>query len=218
MPKIPIAESTSKTVLWAILGKEEKNKEICNVLGSLLEELPICHCSDKTIFDAFDQYILDNNRLPGKSDIANNPKLPKHPTIKNRFGLTMEQFYFKYYKQYVKKCPSSVYHYQGAEYWIENFKEQYIKNNYPTQDKYNALRDKHTPCSRHIIKICGFKNWNELLHNCGFKVLGQNDNSTILKEEKKINYTVSSIRNISINGEQIKEINEHLQSIICSDN
>ena len=117
----------------------------------------------------------------------------------------------------MKKCPSSVYHYHDTEYWIKNFKEQYIKNNHPTQLQYDKLRDKHTPCTRHIIKLSGYKNWNELLYNCGFKIIGQNENSTIIRQEDKVDYTVNSIRNVTINSEQIKEVNERLQSIMCSD-
>jgi hypothetical protein len=201
-----------------ILSKDKDNYELCEVLHSIFEDLPMSHWSDKAIFDAFDQYILDNCRLPSRNEIINNPKLPTHSTVKNRFGITLQEFYKKYYSQYIKKCPSRVYHYQSTEYWIENFKEQYIKNDYPTQKNYDLLREKDTPSSRHIIKLSSSKNWNELLYNCGFEVHGQNINSTILIQRNKTKFTVTPIRNIDVNEEQIKEINTHLQSIISGNN
>ena len=209
-----------QAVLQAIylLEKDINNKEICQVLYSILDDLPMCHWSDKAIFDAFDQYILDNNCLPSRNEIINNPKLPTHPTVKNRFGITLQEFYKKYYNQYIKKCPSRVYHYHTTDYWIDNFKEQYVKNNCPTQKKYDLLREKDTPCSRHIIKLNGSKNWNELLYDCGFEVQGQNRNSTVLVAKKKTKFTVTSVRNIDINEEQIKEVNARLQSIINGNN
>lgn len=201
-----------------ILSNNRNNDEICKVLNSILEDLPMSHWSDKAIFDAFDQYILDNNRLPSRNEIINNPKLPTHPTVKNRFGITLQEFYKKYYNQYIQKCPSRVYHYQSVEYWIENFKEQYAKLDYPTQNQYDLLREQNTPSSRHLVKLSETKNWNELLAMCGFKILGQNYNSTVLLQQERTKFTVTSVRNTDINEDQIKAINESLQSIINGNN
>ena len=201
----------------AILKKNDENQEICRVLTELLHELPICHWSKKTILDAFDQYILEHNKLPSKSEIKDNPKIPTHSTIKNRFGLTLQNFYKEYYGDYIKKCPSRVYHYQSVDFWINNFKEQYIKNDYPTQREYDLLRDKNTPSSRHLVKISGYKNWNELLDNCGFEIHGQNCNSTIILSKKEFSYNVNFVRNKNVNENQIKEINDSLQKIISDD-
>lgn len=197
-----------------ILSKNKNNYELCKSLQDILDELPMTHWSDKTIFDSFDQFILENGCLPGRSEIRNNPKLPTHSTVKNRFGLTLEEFYLKYYSQYIKQCPSRVYHYQNETYWINNFKEQYVKNNYPTQRNYDLLRDENTPCSKHIIKISNSKNWNDLLYNCGFEVKGQNIHSTILPRKKIVKYTITSTRNKNVNEDQIKNINKRLQIII----
>lgn len=201
----------------AILEKEDKNQEICQKLQEIMLELPMTHWSDKTIFDAFDQYILEHNCLPSMSEISRNPKIPTHPTIKNRFGLTLQEFYKKYYNQYIRKSPSRVYHYHNTSYWIENFREQYTKNNYPSQKEYDSLRDKNTPCAKHIIKISGYKNWNELLYNCGFKIQGQNFKSTITMKNNKQTYTINSINN-TLDEQQIKKVKQHLQSIITRNN
>lgn len=194
----------------SILEKDESNHEICEKLQEILEELPLTHWSDKTIFDAFDQYILEHNCLPSRTEIKLNSKIPTHPTIKNRFGLTLEEFYQKYYCDYINKNPSRIYHYQSVDYWLDNFKKQYIKNNYPPQKQYDALREDNTPSSRHIIKIAGYKNWNELLYYCGFKMHGHNNKSTIKvrKGEQKC-YVRSSYQ--TINEEQIEKINNYLQ-------
>ena len=203
-------QAISQAIL--ILEKNTSNKEICEKLQEIFEELPLTHWSDKTIFDVFDQYILEHNCLPTKSEIARNPNIPKHPTIKNRFGLTLQDFYQKYYSKYVNKNPSRVYHYHNVDYWIDNFKKQYTKNNYPTQKQYDILREKNTPCSRHIIKISGYKNWNELLYHCGFKIHGQNCKSTIKPNGDKQSYSIYSSCQI-IDEYQIKKVTEYLQDI-----
>lgn len=55
------------------------------------------------------------------------------------------------------------------EYWVQNFKSQYIKLNYPIESKYNALRDPKTPNTQTIAKMIGVTTWAEVLNYCGFK-------------------------------------------------
>lgn len=197
----------------AILEKEDKNQEICQKLTEILEELPITHWSDKTIFDVFDQYVLEHNCVPSRSEIKNNPNIPTHSTIKNRFGITLEEFYLKYYPNYIKKCDSTRYHYHSFNYWLDNFKLQYVKNNYPTQSQYNKLRDQNTPCSRHIIRMSKYNNWNELLIGCGFKVKGYNKNSTIAKQRDRPKFSVNVSRSTDIDFERINNIKEQLDAL-----
>ena len=65
-----------------------------------------------------------------------------------------------------------------------------------------------------MIKLSGYKNWNELIYNCGYEVQGQNFNSTVVVQKKETKYNVTTVFKNDIDEEQIKEVNENLQSFI----
>lgn len=174
----------------SLLQTNSNNKELCVKLQEIYDDMPLTHWSEKAIFDAFDQYILDYGHLPSKAELSNNKNIPTHSTVKNRFNMTLEKFFEKYYGNYIKKCNSRVYGRFDKDYWINNFKEQYVKQDCPSMSEYDKNRNKGTPMSRHLIKICGFKNWNELLFYCGFKLHGSNNNSTIV--QNKQTHTIDS--------------------------
>lgn len=162
------------------------NAALCDKLQEICDELPINHWSKKAVFDAIDQYILDNNKFPSKKEIEQNPNLPKHSTIRNRFGLSMKEFRLQFYPDFLNKCNSRIYWASSAEDWELFFKQQYKELNYPTMAQYDKLRIKNTPSARHIAKICNCKTWNELLHKCGFPIIGQNQNSICRVPKQKI--------------------------------
>ena len=126
--------------------------------------------NNEKIFVAFDNFIEQNGRLPKPEEIKMDKSLPSAQTVRKFFGLTIAEFYKKYYADHVHLCDSRKYHYNSTDYWIENFKEQYIRNNYPPQYKYDMLRDSKTPSSHNLIKISGQKTWINFLHFCGFDI------------------------------------------------
>ena len=58
---------------------------------------------------------------------------------------------------------------------------------YPTQERYDKNRKKDTPSSQHIIKICGYGNWNEMINDCD------------LNKKKVLNVIISHNENVSEN-------------------
>lgn len=124
----------------------------------------------KNIFNAIDTFLAEHHQLPSPRTLDRTPNLPTHTSIKNRFGINVMEFYETYYTENIYLCQSRIYHYQSVEYWVNNFKEQYVKLNYPTMEEYDHNRDKGTPCSRHLIKLTKTKSWNEFIYSQGFDV------------------------------------------------
>ncbi len=125
--------------------------------------------TQEKIFLAIDEYIKENNCLPSTKALENNPKLPNHASVKNRFGITVIEFYQKYYPGMIYLCDSNVYHYHTKEYWLKQFKEHYLALNSPTLEQYDKLRNSNTPSISHLIKISRAKNGSDLLKICGLK-------------------------------------------------
>ena len=191
----------------------EEIKTLTHVLKSIYDDCPMSHWSRDAIFDAIDQYILEHNCLPNNRTLNDNSNLPTHSTIKNRFGLTTEEFYNMYYSDYIRKCKSRTYHYQTVEFWINDFKIQYVKLNYPSMREYDKQREPNTPCSRHLVKMLGLDTWNELLDFCRFEIKGQNVNS---KVKPKIEKTIKHVKIVTLQSdiEKLRKINNELQQII----
>ena len=79
-----------------ILKENEENNEICEILNTLLVELPLTEWTEKNILDSIDQFVLDNGRMPVARDF-NSKELPAFCTVKNRFGMSYEEFKNKYF-------------------------------------------------------------------------------------------------------------------------
>lgn len=118
------------------------------------------------IFAAINNYIEKNNCLPSMKTLENNPQLPNHTSIKNRFGITVINFYQTYYPEMIHLCNSNIYHYHTKEYWLSQFKEQYSALNFPTLEQYDKLRNPNSPSLSHLIKIAEVKKKSDLLKIC----------------------------------------------------
>lgn len=198
-----------------VLSESKENEEICKVLENLAEELPLSHWTENSILDVTNQFLNDNGKLPASVDFLKVDYLPSRCTIKNKLGLTVEEFYKKYYSNFY--CNSnSIYNYKDIEYWTNMFKEQYIKHGKPSLNIFDKIRDEDTPCVQTYCKIIGVSTWNELLEHCGFLVIGQNEHSKVKPQRKKINYSVVCKFNKDISAEKIKETNKKLKKIIIN--
>ena len=198
-----------------VLSETKENYEVCIVLKRLSEELPLSHWTTDSILDAINQFLYENGRLPASVDFLKVDYLPTRCTIKNKLGLTMEEFYNIYYSNYYYNN-NSIYNYRDIEYWTNMFKEQYIKHGEPSLNNFDKVRDENTPCVQTYCKIIGVSTWNELLEHCGFPIVGQNNYSKARSKIKKTNYTVVCNFNTNIDAETIKETNEKLKKIISS--
>lgn len=161
-----------QAVLRAIelLSSDQENEEICAKLKEISEELPLAHWTEKSILDAVNQFINDNGKLPNAKDFLNVPYLPNRITLKNKLGLTMEEFYNKYYSDFCYNGSNSIYNYKEVDSMIELFKTQYIKHNRPyTRKEFDSLRDDNVPSVVTFCKILNVSTWKELLDYCGFK-------------------------------------------------
>ena len=70
---------------------EAGQTEAAEILHKLSEELPFFSWSEDAIFDAVEQFILDNGRVPTTTDFKKRG-LPPHTVIKRRFGVTLQEW------------------------------------------------------------------------------------------------------------------------------
>lgn len=126
----------------------------------------------KEIHKAFDDFIKENNRLPTRREIlyGENYCFPQPCTIKRNTGVTMNEFFRIYYTSYFERCQSKKYGRMSQKYWIEDFKTQFAKYEYPTEVMYNKLRAKNSPGTQTLRRIIGVSTWNEMLCCCGFPI------------------------------------------------
>ena len=146
------------------LSKNKANKEICETLQLISNEIHLSHWSEEHIFDAFNQYINEHGYLPSKSEIDKELSLPSYSMVKYKFKMPLKEFYNKYYSKYTNLCQSSIYNKRPVSYWIEDFKNQYKNLNYPTMKNYDKNRKPNTPCAQHLIKLTNSKTWNNMLN------------------------------------------------------
>ena len=135
-------------------------EEIIKKLELCISELPFAKWSEEAIFDACDQFIEDHKRPLILNDFLSK-ELPSHPTVANRFGMTLKEFRDKYYPLpepgYV--APSE------ALDVVEAFREEFIRCGARTREDYDNMRDKNAPCSATVLKKIGTRSWHELLHH-----------------------------------------------------
>lgn len=134
---------------------------IIEKLELCISELPFAKWSEAAIFDACDQFIEDNGRPLILNDFT-SAQLPSHPTIKNRFGMTLKEFRDLYYPL-DNPYSTSKYKYVALPESLKRFHDEFIRCEARTREDYDRLRDKTHPCSATILKIAGTKSWDELL-------------------------------------------------------
>ena len=124
--------------------------------------------TDITIKQAFDEFIKENGRLPTKREMydKHKGKFPRPLSAKLTLGVTLAQYIKENYSFYQKTNSTKMYGNKPDEYWIQDFKKQYIENGCPTEKMYNKLRKPQTPNSQTLAKIIGVETWGEVLDYC----------------------------------------------------
>ena len=126
--------------------------------------------TETAIKQAFDDFINQHDRLPTRQEMYGryNGRFPRPLSVKLSLGITLGEYLETNYTTFLHRCQSKRYNRMTVDYWIENFKSQYIKFGKPPQEKYDQMRDKNTPNSKTLTNIVGVANWNELLIHCSF--------------------------------------------------
>lgn len=163
-------EAISRAI--AIVSSYPKYRDEDDLLEKLMdieEDINHKHWNQKNILDRIDQFIVDNNRLPKCSDLA-TPTMPNRKIIQLHFNMKFEEFCYKYYRD---KMISRSYIQYDKQYWIDNFKRQYNTLKPRSSNMYNECREKNTPSTRYMKKICEVKTWLELLQKLGLEPYSQ---------------------------------------------
>lgn len=140
---------------------DETKQMIIEKLELCISELPFAKWTQAAIFDACDQFIEDNGRPLILRDFV-SAKLPSHPTIKQRFGITLKEFRDLYYPLPEIKSSSKYKNVELPES-LKRFHDEFVRCGARTREDYDNMRDKSHPCSATILKIAGTKSWDELL-------------------------------------------------------
>ena len=126
--------------------------------------------TESAIKQAFDDFIKEYGRLPTKQEMYGkyNGRFPRPLSVKICLGITLGEYLETNYTTFQHRCQSRIYNKMTKEYWLDNFKTQYTKFGMPPKEKYDQLRDEHTPNSKTLTRIAGVATWSELLEQCGF--------------------------------------------------
>ena len=126
--------------------------------------------TESAIRQAFDDFVKTHNRLPTKQEmyVEHNGKFPRPLSVKLTLGITLDEYLRINYTTYYDRKQARVYGIMPDEYWIEDFKKQYIEYGYPNESIYNKLRKTKTPNTQTLAKIIGVTTWGEVLDYCGF--------------------------------------------------
>ena len=127
--------------------------------------------TETAIQQAFDDFLKQHGRLPTKREMYEkyNGKFPRPLSVKLTLGITLKEYLEKNYTEHFRKKQASMYGIKPQEYWIEDFKNQYIKHGCPSEVLYNKLRSPKTPNTKTLAKIIGVSKWSEVLVYCGFQ-------------------------------------------------
>lgn len=158
------------SMIEAMTPPPEGKDELIKKLQLCIDELPFSKWSEDAIFDACDQYCEDHNRTYLITSDFQKAELPSHPTVKNRFGMTLSEFRDKYYPLPSSRSGKSPYSDRPVESYNKDFVEFY-KNNYGIRgDEYNNRRPAGSPTWHTLAKMNGLKqSWFLLLSTLGLK-------------------------------------------------
>lgn len=190
------------------LPEDDENEAIQNSLRELAEELPVTGWDAKTIFDTVEQFFLDHGRYPNAKEFESKG-LPSHPTVVNRFGMTVVDFLDTFYPQRYDYVHKSIRKYREypKEHWLDIFKEQMKKNKIRTASEYNRKRTEG-PGWAYIAHLFGFQNWKQLIEYAELEIPP--------KPRERIQFTVSRRTN-NPDIETLKKIQEQLWEHMFSD-
>ena len=153
-----------KIIEKAEIEKETKDS-ILEKLELCIQELPFSHWSEAAIFDACDQYIEDyGGPLALKCFVRRD--MPSHPTVKNRFGMTLKEFRDTYYPLPEDRPEKPV---PTPEETIQSFREEFLRCGAETMEEYNRLRSPEAPCISTVLKYSKAGTWLALLKLAGLE-------------------------------------------------
>lgn len=143
---------------------EDRKREIIEKLELCISELPFAQWSEAAIFDACDQFVEDHGRPLILNDFQSR-MLPSHPTVQNRFGMTLKEFRDTYYPL-PQEQPLTP---RGGKKLIREFRKEFLRCGARTREDYDRLRDKKSPCSATILKKLGTNSWGVLMSQAKIK-------------------------------------------------
>lgn len=167
--------------------------ETIKMLNLCISELPFAKWSEAAIFDACDQFILDNKRQIRLIDF-DRAGLPSHPTIKNRFKMSVKEFRDKYYPLSHESKNNSPYGVYTNEQIKDIFIKEYTAICPASGCDYNSRRSKSLPSWVTVAKRFGVSTWTQLINEFSlphhskrgatqrdnFKITATADNQTLL--------------------------------------
>lgn len=165
-------------VSQARIGKQRK-EDIISGLSLCESELPFTHWTAEAIFDACDTWVDEHGELHISAFMS--PKMPSHPTIKNRFKMTVREFRDKYYP-ISDTTTKSRYYKRSVDEWNHLFLEEFHRIRCTGQDDYNHKRARNLPTWNTMAKMNKVKTWFELLRELNLK--------TYKKERKNIDVRI----------------------------
>lgn len=114
-------------ILSIDLGKSEDRQEVVDMLKLIANELPLVYWTEEVVFDAFDQFIIENGRAPFAKEVTKEKHLPSSTTIRKLFNMEIGAFIKKYYSEYQKEINRGCCNpkYIDKDYWINYFKQHY---------------------------------------------------------------------------------------------
>lgn len=150
------------------ISTTHNNMLIIEKLQEIIADLPLNMWTESAIHDAIQQWAIDNGRYPMVSDFKSR-YLPSHPSVKNRFGMTLGDFLAKYYPQSKPRCKTPKYRYKTKYEWKEIFINEYKRINPHSCNEFDKKRSAGVPMWITIAKMFGLCTWKELLALCGIK-------------------------------------------------
>jgi len=169
------------------LTENEENQAVINALQELASDLPLTAWDEKTVFDTVEQFFLDHGRYPNAKEFESKG-LPSHPTITNRFGMTVVEFLDTFYPQRYEYIHRSIRKYKehSKEYWLKVYREQMKQHSIRSGSEYNRKRSEG-PGWAYIAHLFQLTTWHQLVLYAGVTILPKPKNRVTFTVTRKVN-------------------------------
>lgn len=152
-----------------VLNKQQNEpivRDIIPRLQEIYDELPLVHWSNASIFDAIEQWKIDNGEYPSTSDL-NKRGLPSKSVIKQKTKQNPINFLKKNFPRASSREHISPYIQKSKEEWLDIFIQEYMRIQPKYYYEYENKRNKYTPTARWLMKQFKIHTWNDLLKYAG---------------------------------------------------
>lgn len=165
-------KSALKTAITIISQSDSPDKdEISRALQICYDTIHTMQWTKELVFDACDQFILDNQRNITTHDF-DHALLPRHTTIQRLFGMTAAEFRDRYYPPTppIRDIHSS-YKYESKDEVIQMFVDEFNRIKATSQEDFVERYDRHrSPCWQTAAAYCGMPDqWTAMLEHLGLK-------------------------------------------------